>query len=89
MYGSLVFYNTRLLNTFNKLLQVHVFFRQLETLYGIVLLTVVVERAFPLLVPLEPTDEPCQLWSSVRLRRELSIFFNPQNVEYSASIHMW
>lgn len=69
MYGSLVFYNAGLLDTFHKLLQLHVFFRQLEALYGTFLVLVTIGRAFPLLVPLDPTDEPFQFWPFVRLRR--------------------
>lgn len=71
MYSSLVFYDARLLDTFHKLLQLHVFFRQLEALHRTVLLPVLMARAFPLLVPLDPADEPFELWASVRLWRDI------------------
>lgn len=70
MYGSLVFYDAGLLYAFHKLLQLHVFFRQLEPLHSTFLVPIVMASTFPLLVPLDPTDEPFQFWPSLRLWRD-------------------
>lgn len=70
MYGSLVFYDAGLLDTFHKLLQLHVFSRQLEALHSTFLVPVSVASAFPLLVPLHPTDEAFQFWPFIRLWRD-------------------
>lgn len=67
MDGSLVFYNARLLYTFHKLLQMHESFRQLEALHRTFIMSSAIARAFPLLVPVDPTDESFQLRSSVCL----------------------
>lgn len=73
MYGSLVFYDAGLLDTFHKLLLLHVFFRQLEALHSTFLVPIVM--ASTLLVPLDPTDEPFQFWPSVRLWRDFVNYY--------------
>lgn len=70
MYGSLVFHNAGLLYAFHKLLQLHVFFRQLEPLNSTFLVPIVMASTFPLLVPLDLTNEPFQFWPSLRLWRD-------------------
>lgn len=67
VYRSLVFHNPRLLDAFHKLLQLHVFFRQLEALYSTFLSPDAVASTFPLLVPLDSANEPFQLRTSVGL----------------------
>ena len=73
MYGSLVFYNARLLDTFHKLVQLHVCFRKLEALHSAFLVPAAVACTFTLLVPLNPADEPFELWTSVCLWRDFNI----------------
>ncbi len=88
MYGSLVFYNARLLDTFHKLLQLHVFLRQLEALYGTLLVPVAVASAFPLLVPLDPTDKPFQFWPSVCLWRDfVNYYYSADQYGYNQNHH--
>lgn len=55
--GSVVLHNARLLDALDKLLLLHVLFRQLEALDGALLVPIVVAGALPLLVPLHPADE--------------------------------
>lgn len=59
--GSLVFYNPRLLDTFHKLLQLHVFLRQLKVLHATFLISIAMAGTFTLMVPLNPADEPLEL----------------------------
>lgn len=73
MNSSLVFNNARLLDTFHKLLKLHVFCRQLESLYGAFLVPVSTARTFPLLVPFDPTDKPFEFGLSIRLSGDFNI----------------
>lgn len=68
-YGSMVFYNARLLDAFHKLLLLHVLFRQLEALHGALFVPVAMARALPLLVPLDPADKTFKFRPPVRLGR--------------------
>lgn len=63
----MVLHDARLLDALDKLLLLHVLFRQLEALDGPLLVPIVVAGALPLLVPLHPADETLQFRLPVRL----------------------
>lgn len=65
--GPMVLDDTRLLDALDKLLLLHVLFRQLEALDGALIMPIVVAGALPLLVPLDPTDEALEFGLPVRL----------------------
>lgn len=65
--GPVVLHDARLLDALDKLLLLHVLFRQLEALDGALLVPIVVAGALSLLVPLHPADETLQFGLPVRL----------------------
>lgn len=65
--GAVVLHDARLLDALDKLLLLHVLFRQLEALDGTLLVPVVVACTLPLLVSLDPADETLQFGPPVRL----------------------
>lgn len=81
MYGPLVFYDATLLDALHKVLQLHVRLWELEAFYSTFIVSFPKAALFPLLVPLHPTDEPLQLWPSVRLWRVYQTQLNTINMD--------